>query len=64
MTAPHFHTTAEAKAAIKKIEHNTEGTTGPPTGIAGGSSGNRVTTTPGVNAGMEKGSDWVNKGKK
>lgn len=64
MTAPHFHDTAQAKAAIKKIEHNTEGTTGPPTGISGGSASNRTTTTPGVNVGNEKGSDYVGKGKK
>ncbi len=40
MTAPHFHTTAEARSAIKKIEHNSEGGNGKPSGIAGGSAGN------------------------
>lgn len=65
MTAPHFHTTAEAKTAIKKIEHNAgEGTSGPPSGIMGGSGGNQTTMTPGV-TGTTKGSDWVaGKGKK
>jgi len=59
MTAPHFHTTSEAKAAIKKIEHNAgEGTSGPPTGIMGGSGMNNTTTTPGVNN-QVKGGDWV-----
>lgn len=48
MTAPHFHTTAEAKAAIKKIEHNPDGGNGAPTGIAGGSVSNETTKTPGV----------------
>lgn len=64
MTAPHFHNTAEAKSAIKKIEHNTDGGNGAPTSISGGSAGNRLTSTPGVNTGNEKGSDYVNKGKK
>ena len=62
MTAPHFHTTAEAKAAIKRIEHNGgEGGEGAPKGIMGGSSSNETTTTPRVNQGKEKGSDWVGK---
>lgn len=62
MVAPHCHTTAEAKAAIKKIEHNTEGTSGAPTGIAGGSSSNITSPTPGVrDKGGEKGGDWVGK---
>jgi hypothetical protein len=60
MTAPHFHTTAEAKAAIKKIEKNTEGTSGPPTGIGGGSAGNSTTMTPAVSS-SQKGDDWVSK---
>lgn len=59
MTAPHFHTTSEAKAAIKKIEHNSgEGTSGPPTGIEGGSAAVETTHTPGVTS-RAKGDDWV-----
>jgi hypothetical protein len=58
MVAPHFHTTAEAKAAIKKIEHNND--MGQPTGISGGSQGNDVTPTPKV-TGRKKGSDDVSK---
>lgn len=46
MTAPNFRTTAEARAAIKKIEHNVN--LGKPTGIAGGSATNQTTLTPGV----------------
>lgn len=60
--APHFHNTAEAKAAIKKIEHNTQGTTGAPTGINGGSAGNQTTKTEGVNS-SSKGDDYVGKRK-
>jgi hypothetical protein len=58
MVAPHFHRTEEAKAAIKRVEKNTEGTSGPPTGIAGGSGGNNTTMTPGVDN-STKGGDWV-----
>ena len=60
MTAPHFHTTAEAKAAIKKVEHNTDGGNSAPTGIAGGSAGNNITPTPGVTS-KQKGDDWANR---
>lgn len=60
MTAPHFHTTSEAKAAIKKIEHNSQDGNGAPTGIAGGSSGNDTTPTPDVSS-KQKGDDWVGK---
>lgn len=49
MTAPHFHTTEEAKAAIKKIGHNSD--MGTPTGISGGSEGNMTTKTPKVTVG-------------
>jgi hypothetical protein len=61
MVAPHFHRTEEAKMAIKRVEKNTEGTSGPPTGIAGGSGGNNTTTTPGVDN-STKGGDWVGGG--
>jgi len=65
MTAPHHHTTAEVITAIKKIGHNdrtgTDGATeGAPTGIKGGSIGNKTVTTPNVTS-SEKGSDWVGK---
>lgn len=58
MVAPHYHTTAEAKAAIKKIEHNSDGGNGAPTGIAGGSAANATTHTDKV-TNKEKGADWV-----
>jgi hypothetical protein len=59
MTAPHFHTTAEAKAAIKKIEHNSGiAAEGAPTGIAGGSVKNMTTMTPDVTPSTKEG-DWV-----
>jgi hypothetical protein len=59
MTAPHFHTTKEAKAAIKKIEHNHgQAAEGHPLGIMGGSAGNQTTITEGVTD-HEKGGDWV-----
>lgn len=59
MTAPHFHTTAEAKAAIKKIEHNSGiGAEGAPTGINGGSAANQTTMTKAVTS-FKKGDDWV-----
>lgn len=60
MVAPHCHTTAEAKAAIKRIEHNSQGTSGPPTGISGGSAGNQTTKTEDVTS-TEKGGDYVSK---
>lgn len=60
MTAPHFHTTSEAKAAINKVEHNKMGTFGGPTGIAGGSGGNQTTLTPEVTS-TTKGDDWLPK---
>ena len=61
MTAPHFHTVSEAKAAIKKIEHNSNGTTGAPTGIAGGSGGNDIS---GSSNPKTKGGDWLKNSKK
>jgi hypothetical protein len=63
MTAPHFHTTQEAKAAIEKVEHNYgEAGEGAPKGIAGGSSSNLTTSTKAViSKGNEKGHDWVGK---
>jgi len=62
MVAPHFHTTAEAKEAIKKIQHNSmEGGEGAPVGILDGGSGqNQTTLTPAVTE-TKKGSDWVHK---
>lgn len=61
MTAPHFHTAAEAKAAIDKISLNSgEGDEGAPKGIKGGSGANQTTTTGGVTA-KTKGDDWVSK---
>lgn len=60
MTAPHFHTTAEAKAAIKRIEHNSDGGNGAPTGIAGGSGGNNTQNEAGV-TNKTKGDDWISK---
>lgn len=62
MTVPHFHTTAEVKAAIKKIEHNNQGGEGAPTGIAGSPGYNGTTETPGVTS-RSKGDDWVGKRK-
>jgi len=59
MTAPHFHTTAEVKAAIKKIEHNHGvAAEGHPMGIMGGSASNSTTSTDGVTS-SSKGDDWV-----
>lgn len=58
MTAPHFHNTAEARAAIKKIEHNAQQGNGAPSGIAGGSAGVDPHITPGVDS-RSKGDDWV-----
>jgi len=56
---PHVHTVEETKANIKRIEHNTEGSYGPPTGAEGGSGGNFNTgTTEGVPP-KKKGDDWV-----
>lgn len=62
MTAVHFHTTAEVKSAIKKIEHNSDGGNGAPTGIAGSPGYNGVTETPRVTS-RSKGDDWVSKRK-
>lgn len=59
MTAPHFHTVMEAKAAIKKIQHNPDGGNSAPTGIAGGS-GHIDNFSDGITP-KEKGSDWVSK---
>ena len=63
MVAPHLHTEAEAKAAIKRIEHNMSGpgspagkNAGPPSGIAGGSAGNAIASD--LNKGP-KGHDWI-----
>lgn len=59
MTAPHFHTTAEAKAAIKRIEHNHGiGSEGAPMHIEGGSAANSTTDTKAVTS-SKKGDDWV-----
>lgn len=66
MTAPHCHTTEEAKANINSIEHNSSGAgpgpagkhAGPPQEISGGSASNNFTSTPGVTS-SEKGSDWI-----
>ena len=59
MTAPHCHTTEEAKANIKRIEHNSgRGGEGAPTGIMGGSGANQTTLTSGVTE-TSKGHDWV-----
>ena len=59
MTAPHFHTTEEAKAAIKNIDHNSgQGDEGRPKGIMGGSVKNETTKTKNVTP-TEKGEDWV-----
>ena len=59
MTAPHVHTVEEAKKAINKIEHNSDGGYGKPTGIEGGSGGN---FTSGSSEGVPphtKGADWA-----
>lgn len=60
MTAPHFHTTQEARAAISRIEHNVDKR--PPSGINGGSSGNTTTTTPNVEP-KSKDADTVGEGR-
>lgn len=61
MVGPHFHTTEEAKAAIKKISHNHGiADEGKPVKIAGGSSSNATTFEQGVNS-KKKGDDWVPK---
>ena len=61
MTAPHFHTTEEAKAAIKKIDHNSgQGDEGAPKGIMGGSVGNETTKTKNVTP-TKKEEDWVSR---
>lgn len=64
MTAPHFHTVAEAKAAIKRIEHNASGPgapsgkmAGPPTGSGGGSGKNDIASDSVVP--KTKGGDWI-----
>jgi hypothetical protein len=62
MVAPHFHNTKEVKAAIKKIEHNTEGTSGPPTGIMGGSASNMTTKTANVEPSDFDGDNVKNRG--
>ena len=61
MVAPHFHTTQEAKDAIRKIEHNSgEGVSNAPTEIGGGSGGVHTTLTEKV-TNKGKGDDWVSK---
>lgn len=68
MTAPHCHTTEEAKANIGNIEHNSTGAgpgpsgkrAGPPQEISGGAAKNNFTDTPGVTS-SEKGAEWVSK---
>lgn len=64
MVAPHYHTEAEAKAAISRIEHNASGPgspagkkSGPPTGQGGGSGANNAGVSP-CNTGP-KGKDWI-----
>lgn len=63
MTAPHFHTVDEAKAAISRIEHNASGPgspagkkAGPP--MMGGGSGSNDTAGCMENKGP-KGKDWI-----
>jgi hypothetical protein len=59
MVAPSVKTVEEAKANIKRVEHNSKGTTGPPSGIAGGSGGNYNSgKTEGVPP-KTKGEDWA-----
>jgi hypothetical protein len=59
MVAPFTKTVEETKANIKKIEHNSMGTYGPPTAIEGGSGANTNTgTTEGVPP-KKKGDDWA-----
>jgi hypothetical protein len=64
MVAPHCHTAAEAKASIRRVEHNRDNTggsgMGAPTGIAGGSASNKKNEVSGVSS-KEKGGDWVSK---
>lgn len=59
MSAPHFHSTKEARAAIKSIEHNAGGFSGKPALKDEGSASNQTTQTPRVTE-THKGSDWVN----
>ena len=61
MTAPHCHTTDEAKANIRKVSRNTgAGDNMGPTSIGGGSAGAMKTSTPGVEPKSSDG-DVVNK---
>lgn len=63
MTAPHVHTCEEAKSAIKRIEHNQEGSYGKPTSIEGGSGGNFTSGSSESVPPHTKGADWANKSK-
>ena len=59
MVAPFVKTVEEAKANIKRVEHNSQGTSGPPSGIAGGSGSNYNSgKTEGVPP-KTKGEDWA-----
>jgi len=59
MVAPHVHTVEEAKKNINRVEHNTDGGNGAPTGISGGSGSNYNTgKTEGVPP-RKKGEDWA-----
>lgn len=61
--SPHVHTVDEAKANIKKIEHNSDGAFGPPTGSGGGSVGVRNSGDVDRVTSNKKGDDWVGKRK-
>lgn len=70
MTAPHVHTIEEAKANIKRIEHNATGHSGPagkkagpPSGASGGSAKNRTSGNDSKVISNDKGADWVSKRK-
>lgn len=56
---PHVHTVEEAKTNIKRIEHNSDGTYGPPTSIEGGSGKNYNTGTTESVPPKNKGDDWA-----
>jgi hypothetical protein len=61
MTAPHVHTTDEAKANIRGISHNKgRGDNEGPMSIGGGSAGSMTTCTEDVEPHMSDG-DVVNK---
>lgn len=61
--SPHVHSVDEVKANIKKVEHNSDGAFGPPSGSGGGSgSVQNVGNQPQVTS-TKKGDDWVGKRK-